>query len=165
MRSGALPIVAMLACATAIVSPGLVAAQNGIVHPEAWPKIAWPVRTDAAAERRIADLLARMSVEEKVGQIIQADIASITPEDVERYQLGSILAGGNSAPGGDEPRRRRTGWSSPTRSTTRRWIKRAAAARHPGDLGHRRGARPQQHRRRDALPAQYRPRRDARSRR
>ncbi|RZM31275.1 MAG: 1,4-beta-D-glucan glucohydrolase, partial [Sphingomonas sp.] len=102
MRSGALPIVAMLACATAIVSPGMVAAQNGIVHPEAWPKIAWPVRTDAAAERRIADLLARMTVEEKVGQVIQADIASVTPEDVKRYHLGSVLNGGNSGPYGDD---------------------------------------------------------------
>ncbi|MBM6577980.1 glycoside hydrolase family 3 C-terminal domain-containing protein [Microvirga sp. SRT01] len=97
-----MPIVAMLACATAIVSPGLVAAQNGIVHPEAWPRIAWPVRTDAAAERRIADLLARMTVEEKVGQVIQADIASVTPEDVKRYHLGSVLNGGNSGPYGDD---------------------------------------------------------------
>ena len=36
-------------------------------------------------------------LEEKVGQIIQADIASITPEDLRTYPLGSILAGGNSA--------------------------------------------------------------------
>ena len=31
---------------------------------------------------RVADLLARMTVEEKVGQIVQGDIASITPDDV-----------------------------------------------------------------------------------
>ncbi|WP_369815800.1 exo 1,3/1,4-beta-D-glucan glucohydrolase [Erythrobacter sp. QSSC1-22B] len=41
-----------------------------------------------------------MSIEQKVGQIIQADIASVTPDDVHRYHLGSVLNGGNSDPGG-----------------------------------------------------------------
>jgi beta-glucosidase len=43
-----------------------------------------------------------MSVEEKVGQLVQADIGSIKPEDLARYPLGSVLAGGNSGPYGDE---------------------------------------------------------------
>ncbi len=43
-----------------------------------------------------------MPVEEKVAQIVQPDISSITPEEVARYKFGSILAGGNSAPGGNE---------------------------------------------------------------
>lgn len=72
------------------------------VHPEIWPSPKWPFATDAAAEKRIADLIARMSVEEKVGQVIQADIASVTPAEATKYHLGSILNGGNSAPGGDE---------------------------------------------------------------
>jgi beta-glucosidase len=42
-----------------------------------------------------------MSVEEKVGQIIQPDIAFVTPADVNKYKFGSILAGGNSAPHDD----------------------------------------------------------------
>nr|WP_293843811.1 glycoside hydrolase family 3 N-terminal domain-containing protein [Sphingopyxis sp.] len=41
-----------------------------------------------------------MSIEQKVGQIIQADIASVTPDEVYRYHLGSVLNGGNSDPGG-----------------------------------------------------------------
>ncbi|WP_051329507.1 glycoside hydrolase family 3 protein [Geminicoccus roseus] len=44
------------------------------------------------------ELVSRLTVEEKVGQIIQADIASITPEDLHRYPLGAILSGGTSAP-------------------------------------------------------------------
>src|SRR5690606_37106607 len=48
------------------------------------------------------DLMARMTVEEKVGQLIQADIASIRPEDLLTWLIGSILAGCNSSPGGDE---------------------------------------------------------------
>ncbi|MDZ4047436.1 MAG: glycoside hydrolase family 3 N-terminal domain-containing protein, partial [Pseudoxanthomonas sp.] len=55
---------------------------------------------DAALEQRITDLIATMTVEEKVGQLVQGDIASITPDDVRKYRLGSILAGGNSDPGG-----------------------------------------------------------------
>lgn len=45
-------------------------------------------------------LLARMTLEEKVGQIIQADIGFVTPEQVKTYNLGAVLNGGNSAPGG-----------------------------------------------------------------
>src|SRR3546814_14937330 len=43
-----------------------------------------------------------MSVEQKVGQIIQADIGSVTPQDVREYHLGSVLNGGNSGPGGND---------------------------------------------------------------
>ncbi|MBM6578084.1 exo 1,3/1,4-beta-D-glucan glucohydrolase [Microvirga sp. SRT01] len=43
-----------------------------------------------------------MSIEDKVGQLLQVDIASITPKDLETYKLGSILNGGNSAPNNDE---------------------------------------------------------------
>ncbi len=43
-----------------------------------------------------------MTVEQKVGQLVQADISTITPKDLETYPLGSILAGGNSGPGGNE---------------------------------------------------------------
>jgi len=65
-----------------------------------WPQVAWPLAEDAALEKRITDLMATMTVEEKVGQLVQGDIASITPEDLRKYRLGSILAGGNSDPGG-----------------------------------------------------------------
>ncbi len=52
-------------------------------------------------ERFVERLLAQLDVEEKVGQMIQADIASITPAQLRRYKLGAILAGGNAAPGND----------------------------------------------------------------
>ena len=72
------------------------------VHPEQWPEIAFPRVLTEAGEARVQAILARMTVEQKVGQIIQADIASVTPEDVRRYRLGSVLNGGNSGPGGDD---------------------------------------------------------------
>ncbi|MBN6152241.1 exo 1,3/1,4-beta-D-glucan glucohydrolase [Xanthomonas sp. AmX2] len=70
------------------------------VHPERWPAPAWPLAEDPALEARISKLMAQMTVEEKVGQIVQGDIASMTPDDVRKYHIGSVLAGGNSDPGG-----------------------------------------------------------------
>lgn len=70
------------------------------VDPSIWPSLRDPVPTDPQVEERIAEFLAAMSLEQKVGQIIQADIGSVTPEQAAAYHLGSVLNGGNSAPGG-----------------------------------------------------------------
>lgn len=65
------------------------------------PQAAAPAGTaDHAAA--VDALLARMSLERKVAQLIMPDIASITPEDVRRYRFGTILNGGNSGPGGND---------------------------------------------------------------
>ena len=71
------------------------------IHPEIWPKQDSPIKRNKGEEQRIAALVAQMSLEEKVGQVIQADIGSVTPDQVRDYHLGSVLNGGNSAPGGD----------------------------------------------------------------
>ncbi len=73
----------------------------GSVNPEIWPKVVSPVGLNADIENRITDLLSQMTLRQKVGQVIQADIGSITPEDLKTYPLGSVLNGGNSAPNGD----------------------------------------------------------------
>ncbi|MFT4248636.1 MAG: glycoside hydrolase family 3 N-terminal domain-containing protein, partial [Pseudomonas sp.] len=85
--------------ATAAAPPQDAAAATAI-HPDTWPSPKWPFAEDPALEQRIGEVMAQMSVEEKVGQTIQGDIASMTPEDVRKYRLGSVLAGGNSDPGG-----------------------------------------------------------------
>lgn len=96
-RSGWLAVAGVLALAA-----GRAIAQDaGVAHPDRWQSIAAPV-SDPAIERRIDALIAAMSLEQKVGQIIQGDIGSTTPEDVATYHLGSILNGGSSSPGGDE---------------------------------------------------------------
>ncbi|GGE12859.1 hypothetical protein GCM10011529_19050 [Polymorphobacter glacialis] len=69
-----------------------------VANPANWPRVTSKLQRDPAIERRIAALLARMSIEDKVGQMLQVDIASITPKDVETYKVGSVLNGGNSAP-------------------------------------------------------------------
>jgi beta-glucosidase len=72
----------------------------GVANPSAWSQLSDPVQREPSIERRIRAIMARMSLEQKVGQVIQADVGSVTPADVSRYHLGSILNGGNSAPGG-----------------------------------------------------------------
>lgn len=51
-------------------------------------------------EERAQGIVQKMTLEEKVGQVIQGDISTVTPEDAKNYNLGSVLNGGNSAPGG-----------------------------------------------------------------
>ena len=77
-------------------------AQESPVHPDRWPAGHWPIAPEAKTAARIADLLRRMTIEEKVGQVIQGDIGSVTPDDVRKYHLGSVLNGGNSGPGGND---------------------------------------------------------------
>jgi beta-glucosidase len=46
---------------------------------------------------RVDDLLGRMTVDEKVGQMTQPDHTFLkSPDDVARYFVGSVLSGGNS---------------------------------------------------------------------
>jgi beta-glucosidase len=49
-------------------------------------------------EARVADLLARMSLEEKIGQMTQVETLVLRPGDVTRYGLGSVLSGGDGVP-------------------------------------------------------------------
>lgn len=72
--------------------------ENATAQPEAWPAIA-PLPLDPEVEARIDEILAMMTLEQKVGQTIQADSGAVTPEEVRDYRLGSVLSGGNSAPG------------------------------------------------------------------
>jgi beta-glucosidase len=69
------------------------------VHPEIWPSVKSPLPRDRRIEKQIDDLLRKMTVEEKVGQVIQASITSVTPADVKTYHLGSVLNGGGAWPG------------------------------------------------------------------
>lgn len=72
-------------------------------NPALWPAAASPAAlSDSRTEVEISAALAKMTVAQKVGQLIQADISAITPKDLATYPLGSILAGGNSGPYGDE---------------------------------------------------------------
>jgi len=71
------------------------------LQPALWPAAVHRGADHGDTEALVDRLLAGMTVEEKVGQMIQADIASITPAQLHDYKLGSILAGGGAAPGND----------------------------------------------------------------
>lgn len=48
---------------------------------------------------RVADLLSRMTLDEKIGQMTQVERSSLTTQaDIATYNLGSLLSGGGSAP-------------------------------------------------------------------
>jgi beta-glucosidase len=47
---------------------------------------------------RVDDLLARMTLDEKLGQMTQAERGSVSTSDITTYRLGSILSGGGSSP-------------------------------------------------------------------
>jgi len=63
-----------------------------------WPIIE-PLPLNNDIEKQIDEILPKLTLEQKVGQVIQGDSDSVTPEDVKKYRLGSVLSGGNSAPG------------------------------------------------------------------
>ncbi len=86
-------------CIALVLAAGTAGAQT--IHPSLWPATAPATAVDPRVEQRVERLLATMTWEEKVGQLVQADIGSITPDELRRYKLGSILAGGSSAPDGN----------------------------------------------------------------
>lgn len=97
---------------------GKKASAPGVATPASWPKSASRGLKNPETEAFVGDLMAKMSLEEKVGQMIQGDISSVRPEDLRKYPLGSILAGGNSPPLG-----------APDRAPAGPWIETARAYR------------------------------------
>src|SRR5918998_2832974 len=97
------PLALLAALAASSTATQVHAQHEAAANPALWPRADSPAAiTDPATEARISALIARMSIEQKVGQTIQADISAIAPADLDRYPLGSILAGGNSGPNGNE---------------------------------------------------------------
>ena len=167
MMSGtrsALLLAALLAAASA-VGAASSAAPSAVAHPSRWPAAHSPSAiTDAATEKRITDLIARMTVEQKVGQLVQADISTITPERPCRLSRSDrssreAIAG----PTATNARRRRM---ASRRRQLPGGVVEAGGQRHrdPDPVRGGCGARPQQPAQRDDISPQYRARRRARSR-
>ncbi|KAM1027236.1 hypothetical protein ACFX2A_041024 [Malus domestica] len=47
---------------------------------------------------RVGDLLSRMTLEEKIGQMVQIDRSVASVDTMKTYSIGSVLSGGGSAP-------------------------------------------------------------------
>ena len=71
---------------------------SGVVDAAIWPRAVASSAPDPALEARVRSIVAGMTLEQKVGQITQAEIRSVTPDDVRRYYIGSILNGGGAWP-------------------------------------------------------------------
>ncbi|MES1158391.1 MAG: exo 1,3/1,4-beta-D-glucan glucohydrolase [Terricaulis silvestris] len=106
--SAVLAVALVAACAPGPQIPAAPAAAPApapppqLIHPDIWPQGHSGVSRTPAIEARVQQILGQMTVEDKVGQIIQADVNSVTPDEVRQYHLGSILNGGNSGPGGND---------------------------------------------------------------
>ena len=55
--------------------------------------------SDAPVEARVEDLLSKMTLQEKIGQMTQIERAHIGVTTIRDYYLGSVLSGGGSSPG------------------------------------------------------------------
>jgi len=78
---------------------GVALATQTAASDAAWPTLKAHAVPDAALEARIASIVAGMTLAQKIGQMTQAEIQTITPEEVTRYYIGSVLNGGGSWPG------------------------------------------------------------------
>jgi beta-glucosidase len=67
-----------------------------------WPQINSAVAIDPVIESKVADIVAQMTLQEKVGQMIQPNLTDVTPAEAKQYKLGSLLNGGGAWPGGDK---------------------------------------------------------------
>ncbi|PSJ39142.1 1,4-beta-D-glucan glucohydrolase [Sphingomonas deserti] len=63
-----------------------------------WPAVKSAVGRDPKIERRIASILAGMTLEQKIGQMTQPDVRYIAPDQVRQYHIGSVLNGGGAWP-------------------------------------------------------------------
>ena len=62
-----------------------------------------PALQNPELQKKVEDLLSRMTLDQKIGQMTQSERMECTPEDVKNFHLGSVLSGGGSAPGENRP--------------------------------------------------------------
>ncbi len=70
-------------------------AQSGV---EVWPKLNVAVKPSDEVEAQVAAILATMTLEQKIAQMIQPEIRNISVEDMRKYGFGSYLNGGGAFP-------------------------------------------------------------------
>ncbi len=63
-----------------------------------WPAVRSAIVKDDAIEAHVLALVSSMSLKEKVGQIVQPQITNVSPAEVTKYHLGSVLSAGGSYP-------------------------------------------------------------------
>lgn len=98
------PLIDPTRAATRAPASGLDATATAVSAPASPTATmeAHPLYRDSSqpTDLRIADLLSRMTLEEKIGQMTQVEKDSLMPEDVTRAYIGSVLSGGGGSPVG-----------------------------------------------------------------
>ena len=92
-------------------SPRAVATQAGTTPTATFPLAIYP-DPSRPIEARVDDLLARMTLDEKIGQMTQVEMGSIQPADVTTFFIGSVLSGGDGNPSSNTPQ----GWQDMVKS-------------------------------------------------
>ena len=65
-----------------------------VPYYDRWPEVKSSFPQDPQTEAFVDSIVAQMTPEEKVGQMIQPDIRQVTPAECEQFKLGSVLNGG-----------------------------------------------------------------------
>lgn len=65
---------------------------------DTWPKIESAIKSNPAIEQEVARIVSLMTLEEKIGQMIQPEIRDITAQEIIQYKIGTVLNGGGSWP-------------------------------------------------------------------
>ncbi len=92
------------------IAPVLAAALALAAAQEAPPPY---LDAELSVEARVTDLLARMTLEEKIGQMTLIENRSIDPAGVRRYAIGGVLSGGGGYPEGGNTAE---GWAAMVRA-------------------------------------------------
>ncbi|MCG7552689.1 exo 1,3/1,4-beta-D-glucan glucohydrolase [Pseudoalteromonas sp. Of11M-6] len=65
---------------------------------ENWPALTPAIQTDDNLEERVRSILAKMTLKQKIAQMIQPEIRNITVAEMREYGFGSYLNGGGAFP-------------------------------------------------------------------
>jgi beta-glucosidase len=85
-----------------LMAESSIAQQPNLQFMSDWPRIKTTIPFDAKQETFIANILQQMTLEEKIGQMVQPDLREVTPQEVTEFKLGSILNGGGAFPNNDK---------------------------------------------------------------
>ena len=85
-------------CNESVMTAGRDATSSQEEDIDIWPTLDIEVKRSDEDEARVKSLLANMTLEQKIAQMIQPEIRDISVEDMRQYGFGSYLNGGGAFP-------------------------------------------------------------------
>lgn len=62
-----------------------------------------PLLNQQSVKKQVKELMSKMTLAQKIGQMTQAERLSCSPDDVKDYHLGSVMSGAGSLPDNNDP--------------------------------------------------------------